>query len=263
MEEPSATAAAPAPEPAAPWWASLALGWSFLTVLPAPPAPATPATLARAAGWFPLVGGLLGAALGGLGLLLDYVLPPGPVAVALLAAGALLTGGLHLDGLMDTADGLGGGRTPERRLEIMRDSRVGAFGVIAGALALLGQYACLTGLIGLPRLLALAAAGALSRWAMTLALGRFPSARSGGLGASLRAQGSRAAQVVAALLALTAALLTAPLGLVGLPLAAAVALLGGRWLTRRLGGLTGDTYGALAVVTETAILLLAAGWWST
>ncbi|HEX2183947.1 MAG TPA: adenosylcobinamide-GDP ribazoletransferase, partial [Chloroflexota bacterium] len=70
-----------------PWWAPLALSWSFLTVLPVPPVPVTPAALALASGWFPLVGALLGVALGGLGLLLDRLLPPGPTAVVLLAAG--------------------------------------------------------------------------------------------------------------------------------------------------------------------------------
>src|SRR5258708_1581233 len=143
---------------AAPWWAPAALGWSFLTVLPAPDVAATPPALTWAVALFPAIGAVLGALLGGLGLVLERALPTGPVAVLLLAANALVTGGLHLDGLMDTADGVFGGRTVERRLEIMRDSRIGAFGALAGGLALLGQYACLRPLTGTPRGIALVVA---------------------------------------------------------------------------------------------------------
>ncbi|HEY3083015.1 MAG TPA: adenosylcobinamide-GDP ribazoletransferase, partial [Chloroflexota bacterium] len=158
--------------------------------MPAPRVKATPRALASSAAFFPPVGAALGAALGGLGLLVEGALPPGPTAALLLTAGALLTGGLHLDGLMDTADGVLGGRTPERRLEIMRDSRVGAYGVIAAGLALLGQYACLAELSGKDRLLGLVVALTLGRWAMALALGLFPSARADGLGAAHLAEGS-------------------------------------------------------------------------
>lgn len=243
-------------------WASPAVSWSLLTILPAPPVAASRAALTLASAWFPAIGLLLGALLGALGLLLDRLLPSGPVAALLLLAGALLTGGLHLDGLMDTADGLAGGRTPARRLEIMRDSRVGAFGALAAALLLLAQYACLAELRGPARLVALVVALSMSRWAMTLALALFPAARADGLGAAVRPPRPWLPLSIGALLAGGIALLTGPLGLAGLLAATGATLLGGWLLVRRLGGLTGDTYGALAVATETLVLYLAVGGWT-
>src|SRR5690349_8857297 len=93
------------------WWAPLMVAVSLLTVVPAPLVQFDAAGRARAVGLFPAVGFALGAVLGGMGLLLDRMLPPGPSAALLLVAAAALTGGLHLDGLMDTADGVFGGRT--------------------------------------------------------------------------------------------------------------------------------------------------------
>lgn len=241
-----------------PWWAAAAVSWSFLTILPAPAVAVRPTTLAGAVALFPLVGALAGLALGGLGLVLDHVLPRGPVAVLLLAVGVLATGGLHLDGLMDTADGVFGGRSPERRLEIMRDSRVGAFGVAAGTLALLGEYAGLAELTGQARLLALVAALAASRWGMALAIASFPAARTSGLGAAFHQAGARRLTLLAAsALALGIGVGCGLLGLLALVDAALVVLAGGRFLVARLGGLTGDTYGALAVIAEILTLYLA------
>ncbi|HEV8635859.1 MAG TPA: adenosylcobinamide-GDP ribazoletransferase [Chloroflexota bacterium] len=230
---------------------------SLLTVVPAPLVEFDAAGRARAVDLFPAVGLALGAMLGGLGLLLDRVLPGGPIAALLLVAAAVLTGGLHFDGLMDTADGVFGGRAPARRLEIMRDSRVGAFGATAGALALLAQYACLAELSGVGRLAALVVALTAGRWAMAVVLVLFPAARPDGLGASFRIAGFRWQLVVAGAITLAVAAATGPLGLIGVALATAAALVGGRYLARRLGGLTGDTYGALAVVAETVVLYTA------
>ncbi|HEV8635037.1 MAG TPA: adenosylcobinamide-GDP ribazoletransferase [Chloroflexota bacterium] len=242
------------------------LAWTLLTVVPTPRLNATPRALAGSAAFFPLVGAALGAALGGLGMVAERLLPPGPTAALLLAAGALVTGGLHLDGLMDTADGVFGGRTRERRLEIMRDSRVGAYGALAAGLALLGQYACLVELGRTERLLALVVALTLGRWAMALALGLFPAARTDGLGAAYRAEDGRAPAAVATLLALAVVAAVAAASATGTAaersaaatgLALVVALGGGRWLAGRLGGLTGDAYGALCVLAETAALYAA------
>jgi adenosylcobinamide-GDP ribazoletransferase len=243
-----------------------------------PPVDAAPRALARAAAFFPLVGAVLGAAVGGLGLLLAPLLPPAPTVALQLAAVALLTGALHLDGLMDTADGVLGGRTTERRLEIMRDSRVGAFGVVAAGLMLLAQFSCLVELVPIARLIALTLALMLGRWAMAMALGAFPSARSDGLGAAYAETTEAWPTIAATALAIAGAAAVAiawssvvdlPQPLVlsvaagwalafgGLVAALAVALGGGHWLAGRLGGLTGDTYGALCVVAATAVLYLA------
>ena len=237
------------------------LALSLLTVVPVPVAEATPRALARSAAFFPLVGAGLGLAVGALGLLAEPLLPQAPTVVLQMIALVLLTGGLHLDGLMDTADGVFGGRTRDRRLEIMRDSRVGAFGVLAAGLALLAQLVCLVELAPLPRMIALVLALTVGRWAMALALGAFPSARADGLGASYEAGSGVWPAIVATTFAVAVAFWATapawPFALAALALALAVALAGGRWLANRLGGLTGDTYGALCVVAETAVLYLA------
>ncbi len=211
----------------------------------------------RSAALFPVVGALIGAVLGGLGLVLDRVLPAGPVAALVIAAGALVTGGLHLDGVMDTADGVGGGTSPAQRLAIMHDSRVGAFGVVAGVMILLAQFACLSDLTGQARLTALVVAGTASRWTMLMALALFPAARTTGAGATFHAAVTRGMALLGTLLAGALALLAGPIGLLAMAACLAIAAGVGRALTLRLGGLTGDTYGAIAIVIETAVLFIA------
>jgi adenosylcobinamide-GDP ribazoletransferase len=217
----------------------------------------TPTLAGRSAALFPVVGALIGGFLGGFGLVLDRILPAGPVAALLIVAGSLVTGGLHLDGVMDTADGVWGGNSPAQRLSIMHDSRVGAFGVIAGVMVLLGQFACLDELTGQARLLALVVAGTVSRWTMLMVLALFPTARTTGAGATFHAGVTRGMALLGTLLAGALALLAGPLGLLAMAAGLAIAAGVGRALTLRLGGLTGDTYGAIAIVVETAMLFIA------
>ena len=175
----------------------------------------------------------------------------------LLVASALLTGALHLDGLMDTADGLFGGRTPERRLEIMRDSRVGSFGALAGALASCSSSPRSAPSCRTSRAPALVAALVAGRCAQVLAVWLFPAARPEGLGAAYKA-GVRLPSVTVATASRgsLAWLALGPAGLVLLLLSASIGLLLGRWMASSLGGgLTGDTYGALNEVAEVAVLL--------
>jgi adenosylcobinamide-GDP ribazoletransferase len=248
------------------WRAALAppvLAFQFLTAVPLPlGVPATPADLGRALSFFPLVGAALGLVLAGTDAALRLALPAAVVSVLVVTAGALLTGGLHLDGLMDSADGVFGGRTPVRRLEIMRDSRVGSFGVLAGAFQVLLKVTTLAALGVEVRGQALIAALVAGRLAMVLAVWFFPYARPDGLGAGFKA-GVRPAGVAAAVVVAAVACGLA-LGLAGLLLLAAtgaVVALTGRWLAARLGGgLTGDTYGALSEVAEVAVLLGALAW---
>ena len=240
-----------------PWWGPIAGSIGFLTVIPVPHVAPSPTLTERSLALFPLIGALIGALLGGLALGLDHILPAGPVAALLIAGGALLTGGLHVDGLMDTADGIFGGRSPEQRLMIMRDSRVGAFGVIAGGVALLGQFACLSELTGHARFIALVVAATMSRWAMLMALAIFPAARTSGVGATFHTAATRTAGIAGTLFVILLALVSGQLGMIALA-TSTIAVLGcGHLLTRQLGGLTGDSYGAIAVVTETAVLFLA------
>ncbi|AHY46109.1 cobS: cobalamin 5'-phosphate synthase [Rubrobacter radiotolerans] len=249
----------------------VALG--FLTVVPVPEgAWRDPGSFGRSFAWFPLVGLGVGAALALAALALGTVLPPLPAAALLVALWAALTGGLHLDGLMDAADGLLCAKSPADRLAVMQDSGVGAFGVLAGGCVLLVKFAALGVLLdpgardGL--FLALFLAPLLGRWAMVLLAVGFPYAgRAGGLGGTFtRGAGRRELALASATggLALLAGCLLAgnpsPVlaTLSGGVAAAGVALLA----LRRVGGLTGDVYGAAGELFEVAALVALCGWYA-
>ena len=247
----------------------LALG--FLTTLPARPVAYAPDGLGKAAAWFPVVGLLIGALLAAVHGLALWLLGPALAAVLVVLASAVLTGALHLDGLADCCDGLLAPVSRERRLEILRDPRVGSFGVVGLVLALLTKAAAvyslpptLPGPLGgalpgwLPgSLLALLLAPMVARW-LILVAARQPAARPGGLGSSFAAALTPAALARAALLP---ALLLAPAlwlqGRVALGLLLAVlACLGVLRLARaRIGGVTGDVYGAVVELAEIAFLV--------
>jgi adenosylcobinamide-GDP ribazoletransferase len=247
-------------------YAELSAAVRFLSILPLPDPPhrietgsetTSPVRVVLGSGYFSLVGLLLGLLLSILLLLLDPLLPHLAVAALLVVTLVLLTGGLHLDGLMDSYDGLFGGRTPERRLEIMRDSRVGSFGVLGGVCALLLKFAFFASLERHALLVALLVVLPSARWAMVLALHIFPSARSRGLGVTFQQTVTLQRLVLAGSIALIIALVLAHLAgalLWGAATLTAIAL--GSWITRRIGGLTGDTYGAIAEITEVVMLLL-------
>jgi adenosylcobinamide-GDP ribazoletransferase len=194
---------------------------------------------------------------------LQLVFPVAVVAALLLAASVLLTGGLHLDGLMDTADGVFGGHTVARRLEIMRDSRTGSYGVLAGVLVVLLKFACLISLPPGMRTVALMLAPLSGRWSMVLCIAFFPYARPEGLGAAFRTGVTRPVASLATLVAFVLATALSVLsGLALWPgpillLAAGVAAwaLASR-MAAKLLGLTGDCYGAVNELVESFVLLL-------
>lgn len=232
---------------------------AFLTPLGGAAAP-SPAALA----WFPVVGAAMGAVLGGLWWGAGRLWPPAVAAGLVVAADLALTGLLHLDGLADSADGLLPHATRERRLQIMRQPDVGAFGVGAAGAALLLRYAALSALR--PSVLLLVAAWAASRAVMAVATVALPYARAtgGGLASAFggRATPAVAAGVVGLVLALGAAAawrpLAGPVSLCAGVLGAAGVLALAR---RRLGGYTGDVLGAAGVVLETVTLVAAAARW--
>jgi adenosylcobinamide-GDP ribazoletransferase len=209
------------------------------------------------AGYFSLVGLLLAALLSLLALVLDLALPQFALVAILVVVQVALTGGLHLDGLMDSCDGLFGGATPERRLEIMRDSRVGSFGVLAGACLLLLKFAFFASLSMHQLPLALLMTLPVARWGMVLAGRIFPSARPMSLGAAFHHAITLRSLLMAGMIALIVALVAGRL--VGLAVwmwmtVGAIAV--GALVTRLLGGLTGDAYGAIAEFSEMTGLLL-------
>lgn len=219
---------------------------SALALLTRLPVPDHRPAGAEAAWAWPLVGGLLGLLAAMLAsALLALGLPPGPVAAAVLALLALLTGALHEDGLSDTADGLLGGRSRERRLEIMKDSRIGSFGALALALVMLASWSALEALIAEGRLWGpLIAAAALSRAPMAVVMAALPPARPGGLSAGT-GRPSPAVAGAAVGVALVLAVLTLGSNLLAPVLAAALlpALLA-LAAQRMIGGQTGDILGA-------------------
>ncbi len=234
----------------------------FLTVLPVPtPRPTTPPDLGRAVSYFPAVGLLLGLLLVGLSRLLRGALPPGLAAILVLAVWEIATGAIHLDGFLDSCDGLFGGRTPEKRLEILRDHRVGAFAVTGGVLLLLARYSALA---ATPRPdQALLLAPLLGRWALSASIVDFPYARPVGLGRALKDHAHRPQLAAASITAVLGAwVIAGPLGLAALTLAVLVTALWALVVTRRLPGHTGDTYGAACELAETAVLVLLASKWA-
>jgi len=243
---------------------ALRLALGTLTVLPVRAPVVDRRVAGRAMVLAPLVGLVLALpALVLLGLLAEAQVSPLVAATLVVGLLALLTRGLHLDGLADTADGLGSGKPPLEALEVMRRGDVGPFGVVTLVLVLLVQVAALAQLVG-SNLggLGVVAALTVSRLALPLACSvGIPAARGDGLGAVVAGTVSRGMALVAVLLAyatlLTAALLLAsPLEAVVLaPFGLLAGLALGWRAVRRLGGVTGDVLGAVVEATFTGTLL--------
>jgi adenosylcobinamide-GDP ribazoletransferase len=238
----------------------LILAVRFLTIVPVPGREATGAgALGRSAWWFPPVGLGLGACLVAADHVFALAFPPLLGAVLLVSLWKILTGGIHLDGLADVLDGLAGPNA-ERRIAIMRDSRIGVFGVAGLVLCVLIAAAAIDALPVGRRAAILLLAPAVGRLAPILIGPLFPPATPGeGSGASfLEALSPWAAPVwVAGLWMLTAALL-GPWGGLLLSVALLSVLLWATWLARRLGGMTGDALGSSVELGELSTLVAAA-----
>jgi adenosylcobinamide-GDP ribazoletransferase len=237
---------------------TLPLALTFLTKLPWPwRGPADSGALARAMFWFPWVGLILGLLFGGAWGYLHRLWPDAAAAGLLLALTVGLTGGLHLDGLADTADGLGGSRTPAESLRIMKDSRVGAFGVISLIVVLLVKFSLFLSVAAVPGAArALILFPVLSRWGMVLLAYLAPYARpEGGLGQAMTAGVSPRILGGASLSAgvLSLVILGTP-GLLLFAAAGALVWLGSLYFQHRLGGITGDVLGAANEILEILVL---------
>ena len=228
----------------------------FLTRLPVP---SGEYALEKALGWMPAVGLALGAALAVFDVGLAWLGTPSLVGSALLVVGLLaVTGGLHADGLMDTCDAVFVHATQERRLEIMRDPRMGAFGVIGLVSVVVLKISALDALSGLTRIQLLVVAPTVGRWAIVLLATAFPYGRVTGLGAPLKAAANARVVVLAGLLPVLACVVAGPVGIMAGVVAALAAYALGRWLMSLLPGLTGDCYGAACELTETLVWLTGA-----
>jgi adenosylcobinamide-GDP ribazoletransferase len=235
-----------------------ALAWRLLTVIPLPLIPADyNRPVGFGAAYYPLVGLILGLLLVGADGLFTTFLPAGLAAALLLAFWAGLTGLLHLDGFMDCCDGLLPPREPDRRLEIMKDSQVGAFGVAGAILLLLIKYNALATLPWPMRGPTLLVAPMLARWSMTWAMAHYPLARREGAGAFFVAGlGWPQAMFASASAAAVALILVEWWGVLLLGIAWLTTTLIARFALARINGLTGDVYGAIGEATETILLTL-------
>ena len=235
---------------------ALLIAIAFATRVPVRVGAVAPEELAESLTALPLVGFLIGAISYGLCALTAPAFGDTLAAIATVSFSALISGGLHLDGLADWFDALGGGRGDRQRmLEIMRDSRIGAHGASALILVLLAKVAALAELTGSQRVLALCAAPAAARLTAVWLLYSLPAARHDGLG---RGMGARLERKHAWLACAGFVLATCWLGpaLIWPSIAATAAAVALGWqANKRLGGVTGDVCGAGIELSELAFLL--------
>ncbi|EAX47814.1 cobalamin 5'-phosphate synthase [Thermosinus carboxydivorans Nor1] len=206
--------------------------------------------------YFPLVGAVIGSMLAVLDSVVNAYLPAHVWTAMLVVIGLVLTGGLHGDGFMDTFDGLFSGRTPQRMLEIMKDSRVGANGVMAFGALLLLKWSMLLDIDAYSRPIALFIAPVIGRMAMVIGITIFPYARPEGIGKAFAQYAGKRALYIATVFTL---LLIIPFGraaVFSLVAGLVFAVLFGRYVTRIIGGLTGDIYGAITEMTEALTLFV-------
>ena len=259
---------------------------TFLTLVPAPGSRMfAQREISVSRGFYPLIGLLIGLLLVALerGAIALFSQPPGEWAVlsavppfsaapfsaapltaaVLLVALLVITRGLHFDGFMDVCDGLFGGYTRERRLEIMRDSHVGSFAVAGGTALLILKYGALFSLLsysGAGKSWVLLAFPMLSRWSMVILLQFFPYVREAGLGSPFHGADGKPWIAAGFALLVTAGVSIVLGGIGGAALMIGVSLLAvliGLTMTRILGGLTGDIYGATNELVEATVLIAA------
>lgn len=214
----------------------------------------------RSVTFFPIIGCIIGCILAGFAygaqLFWGPSLPVHSIAIILIVMEVLVTGGLHCDGFMDTIDGVFSGRSRERMLEIMKDSRVGAFGAMGFCLLVLMKFSLILDnhAIGLP--LVMFVMPVIGRTAIVIAITLFPYARNDGLGKLFCQPANLSTLLITGLVAL---IILVPLGKSAI-IAGVAACVGAfvfaQYVSRRLGGLTGDVYGAVNEVAEVLALLV-------
>jgi adenosylcobinamide-GDP ribazoletransferase len=242
----------------------VAAAFQFLTRLPLSWLPYRKDALARAVKFFPLVGLAVGSVSAAIYILLSSHLSAMIVALLIALVSVMITGGLHEDGLADVADAFGGGRNKQKILDIMKDSRIGSYGALAIVLSVAGRVLLLANLPSTCFVQYVVSAEVLSRWTV-LPLGiALPGARAQ---AEDSGQGARIARQVSGITFVVGTLLAFGMvsyflrGKMWIPVAAAliITLLSGIYYNRRIGGITGDCFGATIQMTLFAVYLCG-GW---
>jgi adenosylcobinamide-GDP ribazoletransferase len=234
----------------------------FLTVLPLPGTSGTAeADLARSTPFFAFVGLLLGAVAGAIAWGLSLVAPPLVASAMIVIVLLAFSGGLHMDGLSDTADGFLSARSRERILEIMKDSNIGAMGVIAVVGVMLVKFAALASLTQADLWRAAFLMPLAGRCSIVVEMAVLPYARPAGLGAVFCKPRPRVAAICAvAVLALAGWSVLGPHGLWIAGLSVITVLVCSAYCRRKIGGATGDTYGAGCEIVEIVPALTLAVW---
>lgn len=207
--------------------------------------------------YFPLVGMVIGAFMALIWWLLQDRLSPQLMGLLLVAFEFLFTGGLHADGFMDTCDGLFSGRDRERKLEIMKDSRVGSNGVVGFVFLTLLKWQFLANLTGEYTLVLLFIIPTLSRYSLTMSLRLFPYARPEGMGKAFAQYSPSYTLLVSTFWAVLLLIPFTWLYALFFGITIALNLLFNSYITKHLGGLTGDTYGFVIELTELCLLFAA------
>jgi adenosylcobinamide-GDP ribazoletransferase len=215
--------------------------------------------------YFPIVGAVIGLILAGLSWLFGLFLPLVIVNALLIVSLVIISGALHLDGFIDTCDGIAGHKTVEDRWEVMHDSRAGAFGIVGVVLLLMVKYAALSSVPENSLMATLVLMTVVSRWTMVYAVFAYPYARPSGLGKTLKQGTSWQGFTIATIITLAAVIglsrwadikyffLVGPALMLTI-LVIVVAM--SEYFKRKFSGLTGDTYGAICEVTEVCVLII-------
>ncbi len=234
---------------------------SFLTIIPLPGRrEVSPEEVGRSIVYFPLVGVIIGLILVGLNWLLGLFLPSALVTVLLVVSLVVISGALHLDGFVDTCDGIAGHKTVEERWGVMQDSRAGGFGIIGVCCLLLVKYVSLSGVPDGLLTQTLVFMPVVSRWAMVYAVFAYPYAKPSGLGKVFKEGASWQRFVIATFITLAVAVILAQLtGFIIFIIMLAIwviVIAMAAYLKGKFGGLTGDVYGAINEVAEVCVLIL-------
>lgn len=223
----------------------------------------SPESFGRSVKFFPLIGAILGILLVMINhLFAEYLpftgfyMPPHVLTTLLILANIILTGGLHCDGLMDTMDGIFSGRSKERMLEIMKDSRVGANGVMAFVLLIILKWSLIMDISPLSLPTALLIMPILGRFAMVIGITAFPYARPDGIGKAFAQYADKYTLYIGLLLTLMIIVPVGKQAILSLAIVSLCTVLFARFVTNLLGGLTGDIYGAISELAEILVLFV-------
>lgn len=229
----------------------------FLSTIPVPGRrDFSPETLGRSAVYFPIIGVIIGLILAGLSWLFGLFLPSGVTSALLIAFLVIISGGMHLDGFIDTCDGIGGQKPAAERWRVMSDSRAGSFGIIGVVLLLVIKYAALNSVPGQSLVITLVMMPMLGRWTMVYAIFAYPYAKPAGMGTAFKQGTSWPRFTAATVFTAVAVMLIAQLiGLAIMFAAWMVTLVAAAYFRGKFSGLTGDSYGAINEISEVGLLL--------